>query len=66
MRLTHADGHHLVCLSDAEAASLVEACALMVLAVQSDPRLCLPPQMAGVLCELFDGLRTSLPAAVQD
>ena len=62
MRITHQSGDHLVCLTDAEASSLVEACALMVLAVESDPRVSMPPQMGTVLCELFEGLKSDLGA----
>ncbi len=57
MRISRADGTHVVCLTEAEASSLVEACALMVLAVQADPRVSLPPLMGQVLGELFEGLR---------
>jgi hypothetical protein len=62
MRISHQEGNHLVCLTDAEAQSLVEACALMVLAVESEPRISIPPQMGTVLCELFEGLRSSAGA----
>ena len=51
-----------MCLSDTEAQSLVEACALMVLAVESDSRITMPPQMGTVLCELFEGLRSEVGA----
>lgn len=61
MRISRADGSHVVCLTEVEAASLVEACALMVLAVQADPRVSLPPRMGRVLCELFEGLRQPVP-----
>ena len=57
MRITKTPGHQCVVLTDAEAQILVEACALMVLAVESDPRVSMPPQMGTVLCELFDGLK---------
>jgi hypothetical protein len=60
MRISYQQGNHLVCLTDAEAQSLVEACALMVLAVESDPRTTIPPQMGTVLCELFEGLRSAV------
>jgi hypothetical protein len=59
MKISHQDGHHLVCLTDAEASAVVEACALMVLAVESDPSVSMPPKMGAVLCELFEGLRSS-------
>jgi hypothetical protein len=62
VRISHQDGDHLVCLSDPEALALVEACALMVLAVESDPRVSMPPQMGTVLCELFEGLRSDVGA----
>jgi hypothetical protein len=62
MRITHADGQHVVCLSDAEALTVIEACALIVVAVQSDERVSLPPEMGRVLGDLFEGLRSSLPA----
>jgi hypothetical protein len=62
MRISHQQGNHLVCLSDTEAQSLVEACALMVLAVDSDPWISIPPQMGTVLCELFEGLRSEVGA----
>jgi len=59
MRITHSEGEHIVCLTDAEASAVVEACALVVLAVESDPRISMPPQMGAVLCELFEGLRST-------
>lgn len=46
-------------LCDAEAAELVEASALLVLATQSVPGAALPPGMATVLGQLFDGLKAS-------
>ncbi|MDA1246236.1 MAG: hypothetical protein O2787_02945 [Cyanobacteria bacterium] len=57
MRIAKTLGHQCVVLTDAEAENLVEACALMVLAVESDPRVSMPPQMGAVLCELFEGLK---------
>jgi hypothetical protein len=62
MRITHSDGEHLVVLNDAEASALTEACALMVLAVESDPQISMPSQMGAVLCELFEGLRSEVGA----
>jgi hypothetical protein len=62
MRFSHQEGEHIACLTDAEAAAVVEACALMVLAVESDPRISMPPQMGTVLGELFEGLRSQLGA----
>ena len=57
MRITHSDGEHLIVLSDAEAAALVEASALLVIASQSAAGAALPQRMATVLGQLFDGLR---------
>lgn len=59
MRITHSEGEHLVVLSDAEATALVEASALLVLASQSVAGAALPPSMATVLGQLFDGLKVS-------
>lgn len=65
MRITHAPGEHLVVLSDAEATLLVDACALLVLASQSEPAAQLPPAMTTVLGQLFDQLSSPvvIPAA---
>ncbi len=67
MRITHSEGEHLVVLSDAEAAALVDASALLVVAAQSIPRAALPPGMATVLGQLFDGLKASaaIPATAE-
>jgi hypothetical protein len=46
-------------LSDAEASALVDATALLVVASQSVPGAALPPRMATVLGELFEGLKVS-------
>ncbi len=62
MRISRQEGNHIVCLTDAEASAVVEACALMVLAVESDPRIAIPPQMGTVLCELFEGLKSAVGA----
>jgi hypothetical protein len=62
MRIKHSDGEHLILLSDAEAAALVEASALLVIASQSVAGAALPPRMATVLGQLFDGLK--MPNAV--
>ena len=59
MRISRSDGEHLVMLSDAEASALVDATALLVVASQSVPGAALPPGMATVLGELFEGLKVS-------
>ena len=68
MRISHSDGEHLVVLSDAEASALIDATALLVVASQSVAGAALPPRMATVLGQLFDGLKvsTALPAPWQD
>ena len=68
MRITHSDNQHLIVLSDVEAAALVEASALLVIASQSVSGAVLPPRMATVLGELFDGLKvsTAVSAPPQD
>ena len=62
MRITHSGGEHLIALSEAEAATLVDASALLVLASHSADGAALPPGMARLLAQLFEGLRQ--PAAV--
>lgn len=62
MRITHADGEHLLALSEDEASVLVDACALLVLASQSAAEARLPPEMASVLCQLFEGLKPAAAA----
>ena len=59
MRITHLDSKHLPLFSDAEAAALVEASALLVIASQSIAGAVLPPRMATVLGQLFDCLNVS-------
>jgi hypothetical protein len=59
MRITHYQGEHLVALTAPEAARLVDACALLVLAAESVPGSPLAPEMATLLCELFDGLKST-------
>ena len=59
MRITHSDSKHLVVLSDAEAATIVEASALLMIASKSVSGASLPPRMATVLGQLFDGLKVT-------
>ena len=60
MRITHSKGERLVVLSDEEASSVVEACALLAIASQSSPEAALPPRIASVLDQLFVGLKAPL------
>ena len=59
MRITHLDSKHLLLLSDEEAATLVEASALLMIASQSVSGAALPPRMATVLGQLFEGLKVT-------
>lgn len=65
MRITHSKGERLVVLNDEEAASVVEACALLVIASQSSPHAALPPRMASVLDQLFVGLKAPLSSLLE-
>ena len=56
MRITRTEGHHCIVLTDAEAECLVDACAMVVIAGQSDPRATLPPHMGALLCTLYEVL----------
>ncbi len=62
MRITHYQGDHLIALTSPEAARLVDACALLVLAAESVPGSSLPPEMASLLSALFDGLKNTAGA----
>ena len=62
MRITHCEDQCLVALTTAEASRLVDACALLVLAAESVPQASLPPEMATLLGQLFDGLRATTEA----
>jgi hypothetical protein len=59
MRITHCEDQCLVALTASEASRLVDACALLVIAAESVPQASLPPEMATLLCELFDGLKAT-------
>ena len=59
MRITQCNGEHLVALTTSEASSLVDACALLVLASEAAPPEALPPDMKTLLGQLFDGLKSA-------
>jgi len=59
MRITQCDGEVLVALSGGEASRLMDACAMVVLAAESVPGVGLPSDLAVLLCDLFQGLKTS-------
>jgi len=63
MRVAHCQTDHLLVLNDAEATSLAEASALIMLAVKSDARLSMPPVMGKVLCDLFEALSSPTPTS---
>jgi hypothetical protein len=54
VHVTHCADTHLISLSTEEAASLVEACALLLLAANSVPDCRLRPEMAVVLAGLYE------------
>ena len=57
MLITHSPGRHMLILTDSEASILMDACALLVLATESDPDAVLTPGMATLLCGVFSGLK---------
>ena len=57
MLITHSPGRHMVVLTDSEASILMDACALLVLATESDLNPALPPGMATLLCGIISGLK---------
>ena len=54
LHITHCGEEHLINLSSEEASSLVDACALLLLASQTTAGCELRPEMAGVLRTLFE------------
>ncbi len=59
MRITQCDDQFLVSLDRQEASRLMDACAMVVLAADSVPEVQLPVEMAALLSDLFEGLKTS-------
>jgi hypothetical protein len=59
MRITQCENEVVVAFSGREASRLMDACAMVVLAAESVPDVRLPADLAAVLCDLFDGLRTA-------
>jgi hypothetical protein len=56
------EGHHQIILSDSEASTQVDACALLVLASKSSPNAELPLAMTNLLAEIFEGLKGACPS----
>jgi hypothetical protein len=54
LHVTHCGDEHLISLSSNEAASLVDACALLLLASQTTAGCELKPEMAAVLRTVFE------------
>lgn len=54
MHVTHCGDEHLISLSSDEAASLVDACALLLLASQTTAGCELKPEMVAVLRTVFE------------
>ncbi len=59
MRITRCNDEHLIALTASEASRLVDACALLALASEAAPQAVLPPEMATLLGQLFDGLKSA-------
>jgi hypothetical protein len=59
MRITQCQDEIVVALSGREASRLMDACAMVVLAANSVPEAPMPADLAALLCDLFEGLRTS-------
>lgn len=59
MRITRCNDEHLIALTASEASRLVDACALLALASEAAPQAALPPEMATLLGQLFDGLKSA-------
>lgn len=59
MRITQCEGEVLVALNGREASRLMDACAMVVLAAESVPEVRLPQDLAVLLSDLFQGLKTS-------
>ncbi len=57
MLITHSPGRHMLVLTDSEASILMDACALLILTIESDSDAALTPGMATLLCGVFSGLR---------
>ena len=59
MRITQCEGEVMVALDGREASWLMDACAMVVLAAESVPEARLPQDLAVLLSDLFEGLKTS-------
>ena len=59
MRITRCNDEHLIALTASEASRLVDACALLAMASEAAPQAALPPEMATLLGQLFDGLKSA-------
>jgi len=56
LQITHCDDEHLIRLTSQEAALLVDACVMVILAAESVPQATLQPQLAALLASLFETL----------
>lgn len=56
LRVTHLNQEHLISLSSQEAAGLVDACTLVLLAAKSTPGAKLPANVTRVLADVFENL----------
>lgn len=60
MLITSGECNHFIIMTDSEAECLLDACALVILAGQSNQHATLTPQMSALLCSLFEGLSKGL------
>ena len=56
LQITHCDDEHLIRLDGEEAALLMDACVMVILAAESEPQAKLRPKMAALLASLFENL----------
>jgi hypothetical protein len=63
LRVTHLQDEHLISLSSQEAAALVDACAMVMVAAESVPEVTLPPHVTTVLAGIFEQLSGTAKAA---
>ena len=63
LRVTHLEDEHLISLSSQEASSLVDACAMVLIAAESVPEVALPAHVTTVLASVFEHLSATAKAA---
>jgi hypothetical protein len=61
LRLVRGDNDVMLALSNREAAHLMDACAMVVLAAESVPQASLDPELSTLLQDLFTSLQATVP-----